>query len=288
MGLEAYDPDMLRASQGQDVVTPSGMQLTGSIDAIDAPPVASPTQDGDGDGVVDEVPTSLVDDMEFYLLNYFKPAVLDTTPGFAHGLLKFHQAGCATCHIQSLRVNRDRRVADVATVPDPQNGVFNGLFATATARFTTTLDQPPHPPLKTPAGQPFLVDYFFSDLKRHDLGPNFWERSFDGTITKLHVTEPLWGVGTTAPYGHDGRSINLNEVILRHGGEAQAARDDYAKLSDPNKQAILSFLSSLVLFPPDDTASNLDPGDRTQPLFPQRGHGSIKLGVLFNDPTDPE
>ena len=42
------------------------------------------------------------------------------------------------------------------------------------------------------------------------------------------MTEPLWGVGTTAPYGHDGRSINLNEVILRHGGEAQRARDLYA------------------------------------------------------------
>ena len=32
------------------------------------------------------------------------------------------------------------------------------------------------------------------------------------------------GRGHTAPYGHDGSSINLTEVILRHGGEAQAAR----------------------------------------------------------------
>ena len=37
------------------------------------------------------------------------------------------------------------------------------------------------------------------------------------------MTEPLWGVGTTAPYGHDGRSGTLEDVILRHGGEAQAA-----------------------------------------------------------------
>jgi len=43
-----------------------------------------------------------------------------------------------------------------------------------------------------------------------------------------------------------------------------------------------------VLFPPDDTASNLDPGDRTAEGFPQKGHGSIKLGVLFNNPADPE
>ena len=43
------------------------------------------------------------------------------------------------------------------------------------------------------------------------------------------LTTPLWGVGSTAPYGHDGRSINLTEVILRHGGEAQAARDAFAR-----------------------------------------------------------
>ena len=48
------------------------------------------------------------------------------------------------------------------------------------------------------------------------------------------------------------------------------------------------FLNSLVLFPPDDTASNLDPANRAASGFPQVGHGSIKLTVLFNDPTDPE
>ena len=41
-------------------------------------------------------------------------------------------------------------------------------------------------------------------------------------------------------------------------------------------------------FPPDDTASNLDPGDRSAADFPQFGHGSIKLTALFNDPTDKE
>ena len=43
-----------------------------------------------------------------------------------------------------------------------------------------------------------------------------------------------------------------------------------------------------MLFPPDDTASNLNPGDPTAEGFPQYGHGSIKLGVLFNDPSEPE
>ena len=47
-------------------------------------------------------------------------------------------------------------------------------------------------------------------------------------------------------------------------------------------------LESLVLFSPDDTASNLDPGDRTAPGFPQKGQSCIALTKLFNDPTDKE
>ena len=76
------------------------------------------------------------------------------------------------------------------------------------------------------------------------------------------MTAPLWGVGTTAPYGHDGRSIKLEDVILRHGGEAQTvAQRVRGAARDADRRAIIEFLNTLVLFPPDDTASNLDPGD---------------------------
>jgi hypothetical protein len=47
-------------------------------------------------------------------------------------------------------------------------------------------------------------------------------------------------------------------------------------------------LNTLVLFPPDDTASDLNPADLDTLGFPQYGHGSIALTGLFNDPTDPE
>jgi hypothetical protein len=128
----------------------------------------------------------------------------------------------------------------------------------------------------------------FTDFKRHDLGPAFHERNYDGTMRKEFMTLPLWGVGSTPPYGHDGRSMTLHDVILRHGGEAQAARDAYASLGRLDRQDLLDFLSSLILFPPDDTASNLNPGSRSADYFPQRGHGSIALSVLFQNPLDPE
>jgi hypothetical protein len=78
------------------------------------------------------------------------------------------------------------------------------------------------------------------------------------------------------------------EVILRHGGEAQKARNAFAALSDVSQASVLAFLNSMVIFPPDDTASNLDPGNPSAQNFPQAGHGSIKLTVLFNDPNELE
>jgi hypothetical protein len=287
MGLEPPDADLLTASGGGRVVTPAGMVLDGALDTI-LPPAALPGQDNDGDGHVDEIDTAVVDYLEFYLLNYFKPAQGRQTIVTELGFQKMAQIGCTTCHIRNLTVQRDRRVADVETVYDPDRGIFNDLFATAAPLLTAQPDGSGHPPLMVPNRQPFIVRNLFADLKRHDLGPNFWERNFNGTIQKLFMTEPLWGVGSTAPYGHDGRSMTLRDVILRHGGEAQTARNNFAALHDLNKELILAALQTLVLFPPDDTASNLNPGDPSAPDFPQRGHGSIALTVLFNDPLDVE
>jgi len=204
------------------------------------------------------------------------------------GRAVFHKIGCSTCHVSSLSVQHDRRVADLETAYDPTNGVFNSLFATAAALFTTKDDGSGYPVLKLPAGNTFVVNDIFSDFKRHDMGAKFYERNWDGTLQKSFMTRPLWGVGSTAPYGHDGRSLTLDDVILRHGGESQKSRDAYASLPKWQSDALQAFLNSLVLFPPDDTASNLDPADPTKPNFPQFGHGSIKLTVLFNDPSDPE
>ncbi len=70
-GLEAFDPDLARASAGEKVETPSGMVLDGSIDRIEASPASGESDDPDLDGVANEIPVSLVDHLEFYLLNYF-------------------------------------------------------------------------------------------------------------------------------------------------------------------------------------------------------------------------
>ena len=287
MGLESPDADLRIASSGGRVVTPSGLVLDGRFDRIQVPATASETSDDDRDGKVHEMPTALVDPMEFYLLTYFKPAHGEETHSSSTGRSAFSMIGCAGCHTPNLTIDVDRRVADVETVFDPRRGRFNRMFATATPLFTAVADGG-RPSYKRPNRRSFVVRDIFADFKRHDLGPNFHERNFNGTIRTHFMTEPLWGVGSTSPYGHDGRSMTLNEVILRHGGEAREARNAYAELPRDTRDAIVDFLNTLILFPPDDTASNLDPGDSNTPNYPQRGHGSIRLGALFNDPTDAE
>ena len=69
-----------------------------------------------------------------------------------------------------------------------------------------------------------------------------------GTGAATWLTKPLWGVGSTAPYLHDGRATTLTGAILAHGGEAATAQQAFQNLPSDEQQALLAFLKSLVLF----------------------------------------
>jgi len=226
------------------------MVLDGSQDAIESPSGPTPYD------IAQPQSTALLDYLEFYLLNYFQAGLYQQTTQTQSGSHTLAAIGCTACHKPSLTIRHDRRVADVqpSTI---RHAVFQQAVCDATTSFQT-VNHGHTPPLKQPIGGQFVVSNIYTDLKRHDLGPNFHERNYDGTTRTQFMTPPLLGCRSTAPYGHDGRSINLTEVILRHGGEAQAARDAFAGLGASDQTAVLAFLNSLVLFPPDDTASNLD------------------------------
>jgi hypothetical protein len=282
MGLQASDPVLCAATDPvapTHAISPAGFSFDPSLDRFERPPGCA-GGDPDGDGVSDELDPAVIDHMEFYLLNYFKPGLGAQTARTQRGRARMDALGCTGCHVPDLVIESDRRVADVETVFDPARGIMNRLFATAEPRFVAIDDGGAHP-LVLPTAERFVVKNLFTDFKRHDLGPAFHEREYDGTMHTEFLTEALWGVGSSAPYGHDGRSINLEEVILRHGGEARASRDAFARLPDAARREILDFLGTLVLFPPDDTASNLNPGDRAGNPQEPEGHGSINLGALF-------
>lgn len=289
MGLQSPDPVLCAATDPTNPVattSPAGMVFDPALDTIKRPAICDPAEDGDHDGIANEIDPAVLDYTEFYLLNYFRPGIGKTTVRSAEGRALMQSSRCLTCHVASFRITHDRRVADVDTRYDPVRGIFNRLYATATTLIDSIDDGDEYPRL-APKRQPFTVENLYTDFKRHDLGAAFHERNYDGTLTTEFMTAPLWGVGSKAPYGHDGRSTSLEEVILRHGGEAEASKEAFVALGDDGQRKIIEFLQTLILFPPDDTASNLNPGDPSGPN-PQdpAQHGSIALSALFQIPGE--
>lgn len=100
--------------------------------------------------------------------------------------------------------------------------------------------------------QSFQLIWPFTDLLLHDMGEGLADQRPEGRATGTEwKTPPLWGIGLTGlvsghtQFLHDGRARNLTEAILWHGGEAQAARDGFAALAHPDREALLAFLNSL-------------------------------------------
>ncbi|MCA9319788.1 MAG: thiol oxidoreductase, partial [Planctomycetes bacterium] len=64
-------------------------------------------------------------------------------------------------------------------------------------------------------------------------------------------TAPLWNIGLTAgvaggeAYLHDGRAQTLEEAILWHGGEGEAAKESFRTLSATDRADLITFLRSL-------------------------------------------
>ncbi|NNC27621.1 thiol oxidoreductase, partial [Salinisphaera sp. USBA-960] len=98
----------------------------------------------------------------------------------------------------------------------------------------------------------FQLIWPYSDMLLHDMGEGLADnRPLANASGREWRTAPLWGIGLTElvsgqeSYLHDGRARTLEEAILWHGGEGQAARDGYAALDRADREALLRFLKSL-------------------------------------------
>jgi hypothetical protein len=118
----------------------------------------------------------------------------------------------------------------------------------------------------------------FSDLKRHkmakslsDPDPPLISQGTDianiDTDPAEYLTRPLWGVGDTGPWLHDGRAMTLQEAIMMHGDskacgdcEAGPVIDAFEKRSAADQQAVVDFLLTLRLPLPQGTGGTANTG----------------------------
>ena len=167
-----------------------------------------------GDNVADpEVSTETINNTVIYLQTLRAPQRRDANnANVLQGEKIFSQIGCASCH-----------VAEMQTGPS------------------------------TIAPLAFQKVALYSDLLLHDLGAELADNYPEGDATGTEWrTTPLWGLGIvenllggTPFYLHDGRTSDLSQAILSHGGEAASVRNRFANLSAGDKAALLAFLKSL-------------------------------------------
>lgn len=85
----------------------------------------------------------------------------------------------------------------------------------------------------------------YSDLLLHDVGA-LGDGIVQGDAGPRDMrTAPLWGTRVSAPYLHDGRAPTVDAAIRFHGGEAEASRNRYLKLSVQQRQQLLDFINTL-------------------------------------------
>ena len=232
-------------------------------------------------------PTTL---LELNSLGVLEPALTSTQISLINrGRVVFGEVGCANCHIPTMTIERptfsepsqNAAYRDGETFPAGQNTVTRGVDPRFPVRFDLTRDQPDNHitladgrvfnlgALRRDSAGRGIVD-LFGDLKRHFMGPRLREpvneiagddvtpiptNPANRHTPETFLTENLWGVGSTAPYMHDGRATTLVEAILEHAtpdaadaSEAAPARRNYLGRTSSDKRALIAFLENLVLF----------------------------------------
>lgn len=207
-----------------------------------------------------------LDLFEWYMANHPSPALGQQDDQTRRGRALMDDMGCTTCHIADWTIlpadeekglPGDRRFFDLEVSHNTSTRRLEGSLRS----LSRETRMPDGTTLQVPRREGFVVENVFTDLRHYYLGERFNEYLYrDGKVraVKSFRTAPLWGIGSTAPYGHDGLSPTLDDVIRRHGGDAEASSRAYVEASEKDREAVVAFLSSLVLYLPQELPTDLD------------------------------
>lgn len=133
------------------------------------------------------------------------PARLDVG---GRGAALFEQAGCAACHVPSLRTRGDYPIALLAGIDAP----------------------------------------VYTDFLLHDMGDDLADGLADeGATSREWRTPPLIGIRHLTAYLHDGRAATVEQAILLHdgpGSEAAASTDAFRAMPPEERAALIDFVRS--------------------------------------------
>jgi CxxC motif-containing protein (DUF1111 family) len=159
-----------------------------------------------------EVDDLKLDRVTFYTRTLAVPARRDVEdPQVAEGEDLFAEIGCTSCHVANLTTGS-------SAIPELSNQLIHA----------------------------------YTDLLLHDMGPGLADGRPDFEASGQEWrTAPLWGIGLIETVNghtrllHDGRARSIEEAILWHGGEAEAARTGFTSLTDDQVDNLIAFLESL-------------------------------------------
>lgn len=277
-GLEAWDPATTNDPDGDGVSEPTlagAIQFPATHKPADAGQNLHPngfsTDDPDGDGHLSEITEGDLDLAEWFMLNAPRPAFAGSPREYARGMRLMGRMGCTECHVADWRVQArptadstgpayagDRRVFDFDVYWNQDRGRLEG-------RIKPLFDKQGEAYVRRMGS--YYVQGIFTDFRHHDMGEGFLEIDFGGTKNTLWRTPPLWGVGSGFPWGHDGASLTLEDVIERHGGEAAHSRLAWRRASPIQRHQLVHFLSKLVLYDIESIPADIDGDGVISPRF---------------------
>ena len=238
--LRQFTINALNIHHGMEAVERFGVRWTGS-------------HDFSGAGVPDAITDGDVSALVAFVATLPPPTVKTDLPddwrtAAQKGEKHFEELGCVSCHRQTLPLK-----SLVFTDPAPydmagtlRKGETHGVIRIDLGQFAFAKT------LKRNDKGEYLIPVF-SDLKRHlmvdeqvnALGNELQAQRF--VERDVFLTPRLWGVGSTAPYGHNGAFRMLGEIIAAHGGDARFARDAYLALSPEEQDTVIAFLRTQVI-----------------------------------------
>lgn len=172
-----------------------------------------------------DVSTEDMEDVDLYMQALGVPARRNVNnPTVKHGEQMFYQAKCHLCHVTTLHTRpRGSKLLNGTELP------WLG-------------SQTIHP----------YSDFLLHDMGSEIMGVGLNDNYVSGLATGNEWrTTPLWGVGLQEKVNghtyflHDGRARNFVEAIMWHGGEGEASKNLFKKMSKTDRDALVTFLESL-------------------------------------------